>query len=70
MKDLINKIDDMDIKPVSELSEIDGYFKTIREYTYKKEINDLTIKLKTETNKMKRQEIAQKIVEIKMKESM
>ena len=68
--DLINKIDDMDIKPVSELSEIDGYFKTIREYTYKKEINDLTIKLKTETNKMKRQEIAQKIVEIKMKESM
>lgn len=68
--DLINKIDDMDIKPVSELNEIDGYFKTIREYTYKKEINDLTIKLKTETNKMKRQEIAQKIVEIKMKESM
>lgn len=67
---LVNEIDDISFNVVEDIDEIDGYFKTIREYIYRKEIDDLTIELKKETNKIKRQEIAQKIVEIKMKESM
>ncbi len=67
--DLVLKIDSMDFKVEDDYSIIDSYFKTIREYINKKEITNLTNELKKEINVNKRKEIAQKIVEIKMKES-
>lgn len=67
--DLVIKIDDMDIDLINDISDMDSYFKTIKEYINKEKITSLTNELKVETSDSKRREIAQKIVEIKMKES-
>lgn len=70
-KDLINlavDIDGLDLKEKID-NDIDDCFKTIKEYLYNNQIKKLTNELKTETNEIKRKEIAQKIVELKMKES-
>lgn len=69
-KDLINliiEIDELDVKNSND--SLDDYFDTIREYQYTNQIMKLTNELKNETNIIKRKEIAQKIVELKMKES-
>lgn len=67
--DLVIKIDGMDINLVNTTSDMDEYFKTIKEYINKSKITDLTNELKKTTSDSKRREIAQKIVEIKLKES-
>ena len=50
------------------MEEIDNCFDTIKEFSTKKQIENLQAKLKTETNDVVRKEIAKKIVEIKLKE--
>lgn len=70
-KELINlviKINDMEIILADSTEEMDTYFKTIREYMSKVEIKKLTEELKKASDS-KKKEIAQKIVEIKKKES-
>ena len=71
-KDLINlivEIDDLNYTKDELSDNIDEYFNTIRQYLYKQKIDKLTNDLKNETNEIKRREIAQKIIDIKMKES-
>ena len=58
----------MDIILADSTEEMDTYFKTIREYMSKVEIKKLTEELKKASDS-KKKEIAQKIVEIKKKES-
>lgn len=72
-KDLINiivKIDDMDLNMCDDIEEFNTYIKVIKEYISKKQIDDLTNELKSESSEIKRKEIAKRIVEIKMKECM
>ena len=71
-KDLINliiNIDDLNYTKEELEDSIDNYFNVIKESLYNNQINKLTNQLKNETNEIKRKEIAQQIVEIKMKES-
>ena len=71
-KELINlivEIDDLDYTNDELSDNIDEYFDTIRDYLYKQKIEKLTNDLKNETNELKRKEIAQKIIDIKIKES-
>ena len=49
------------------MEEIDNYFDTIKEFSNKKQIDNLKEKLKAETNDVVRKEIAKKIIEIKSK---
>ena len=65
---LIIEIDELDFNDND--ADIDDYFKTIKEYLYNSQITKLTNDLKNETNAIKRKEIASKIVDLKMKESM
>ena len=68
---LINRvieIDSLDYSDNYTLDEIDSYFNTIKEYSNKKQINELSNKLKNETNEVVRKEIAKKIEAI-IKES-
>ena len=70
-KELINLIIDIDDSNYTqdELNEdIENYFKLIREYLYESKIKQLTESLKNETNEIKRKEIAQEIMQIKLKE--
>ena len=72
-KDLINlviEIDDIDYSSGELDDDIENYFKVIKQYLYEERINKLKNDLKNETNEIKRKEIAQKIVDIKMKESL
>ena len=69
--ELINKtieIDGLEYKDEYTYDEIDSYFNTIKEYSNKKQINELSNKLKNETNEVVRKEIAKKIEAI-IKES-
>ena len=71
-KDLINliiDIDDLEYANEQLNEDIDSYFDVIKESLYKSQIEKLTIELKKETNEIKRKEIAQKIIDIKLKES-
>lgn len=71
-KDLINliiNIDDLEYTKDQLEESIDDYFKVIKEDLYKNQIKKLTNDLKNETNEIKRKEIAEKIVELKKKES-
>ena len=71
-KELINLVIDIsDLKYTEdELNDnIDNYFDVIKESLYNNQIVKLTGELKNESNSVKRMEIAQKIVDLKIKES-
>ena len=71
-KELINLVVDIsDLKYTEdELNDnIDNYFDVIKESLYNNQIVKLTSELKNESNSVKKMEIAQKIVDLKMKES-
>lgn len=71
-KELINlliEIDSLDYT-IDNSNELDDYFNVVKEYLYNSQIEKLTNELKSETNEIKRREIAQKIIDLKMKESM
>ena len=71
-KELINLVVDIsDLKYTGdELNDnIDNYFDVIKESLYNNQIVKLTSELKNESNSVKKMEIAQKIVDLKMKES-
>ena len=71
-KELINLVVDIsDLKyTLDELNDnIDNYFDVIKESLYNNQIVKLTSELKNESNSVKRMEIAQKIVDLKIKES-
>lgn len=71
-KELINLVIDIsDLKYTEdELNDnIDNYFDVIKESLYNNQIVKLTSELKNESNSVKKMEIAQKIVDLKMKES-
>ena len=71
-KELINLVIDIsDLKYTEdELNDnIDNYFDAIKESLYNNQIVKLTSELKNESNSVKKMEIAQKIVDLKMKES-
>ena len=68
---LVNRvleIDSLNYKEEYTLDEIDSYFNVIKEYSSKKQINELQNKLKNETNVVVRKELAKKIMEIRVKE--
>ena len=70
-KELINLVVDIsDLKYTEdELNDnIDNYFDVIKESLYNNQIVKLTSELKNESNSVKRMEIAQKIVDLKIKE--
>ena len=67
---LINRLVEIDELNYSEnytMEEIDSYFKTIKEYSNKNQIEELKKKLKNETNDVVRKELAKKI-EVLIKE--
>lgn len=71
-KELINLVvDTSDLKYTEdELNDnIDNYFDVIKESLYNNQIKKLTSELKNESNSVKKIEIAQRIVDLKMKES-
>ena len=71
-KELINLVVDIsDLKYTEdELNDnIDNYFDVIKESLYNNQIVKLTSELKNESNSVKKIEIAQRIVDLKMKES-
>ena len=71
-KDLINLVVNIsDLKYTEdELNDkIDNYFDVIKESLYNNQIEKLKSELKSEQNSVKRMEIAQKIVDLKIKES-
>ena len=70
-KELINLVVDIsDLKYTEdELNDnIDNYFDVIKESLYNNQIKKLTSELKNESNSVKKIEIAQRIVDLKMKE--
>lgn len=70
-KDLINLAVDIDGLDLIEKvdNDLEDCFNVIREYLFNNQIKKLTNELKRETNEIKRKEIAQKIVDLKMKEN-
>ena len=62
-------IDELHIKKDFTMEEIDEYINTIKEYEKKKQIKELSEKLKNESNEVVRKEIAKKIFDIRIKES-
>ena len=70
-KELIKRliyIDELNYKEEYTMEEIDGYFDVIKEYSNKKQIEELSNKLKNETNEVVRKELAKKIFDIRIKE--
>ncbi len=66
---LINKVSSLNLNVCEDENDLNTYFDAIRQYIYKKRINDLTLELKKETNAIRKKEIAKQIVELKIKES-
>jgi DNA primase len=62
----VSYIDSLELNKEYTMEEIDNYFDTIREFSSKKQIENLQEKLKNETNDVVRKEIAKKIIDIKM----
>ena len=62
----VSYIDSLELNKEYTMEEIDNYFDTIKEFSSKKQIENLQEKLKTETNDVVRKEIAKKIIDIKM----
>ena len=68
--ELVKRVSDIDSLDYSEnytMEEIDNYFDTIKEFSNKKQIENLQNKLKSETNDVVRKEIAKKIIDLKIK---
>ena len=66
-----DKIENIEVTKVIDLKDdnIDNYFDVIKESLYNNQIKKLTSELKNESNSVKKIEIAQRIVDLKMKES-
>ena len=64
----VSYIDSLELSENYTMEEIDNCFDTIKEFSTKKQIENLQAKLKTETNDVVRKEIAKKIIDIKMNE--
>ena len=64
----VSFIDSLELNKEYTMEEIDNYFDTIKEFSNKRQIENLREKLKNETNDVVRKEIAKKIIEIKMNE--
>jgi len=64
----VSYIDSLDYSENYTMEEIDNCFDTIKEFSSKKQIENLQAKLKTETNDVVRKEIAKKIIDIKLNE--
>ncbi|MBQ1496432.1 MAG: DNA primase [Bacilli bacterium] len=62
-------IDELNIKNDFSIEEINEYIETIKEYEKKKQIKELSDKLKNESNEVVRKEIAKKIFDIRIKEN-
>ena len=62
----VTDIDSLDYKNEYTMEEIDNCFDTIKEFSTKKQIENLQEKLKNETNDVVRKEIAKKIIDIKI----
>ena len=62
----VSFIDSLELNKEYTMEEIDNYFDTIKEFSSKKQIENLQEKLKNETNDVVRKEIAKKIIDIKM----
>ena len=65
----VSEIDELNINREYTKEEIDDYFDAIKEYSNKKQIKELSEKLKNETNEVVRKEIAKKIFDIRIKEN-
>ena len=65
----VTEIDELNLKDTYTLEEIDEYINTIKEYSEKEQIKELSNKLKNETNEVVRKELAKKIFEIRIKEN-
>ena len=64
----VSYIDSLELSENYTMEEIDNCFDTIKEFSTKKQIENLQAKLKTETNDVVRKEIAKKIIDIKLNE--
>ena len=62
----VSEIDSLDLGDNYKMEEIDNYFDVIKEFSSKKQIENLQNKLKTETNEVVRKEIAKKIIDLKI----
>ena len=62
----VTEIDSLDYSENYSIEEIDNYFDTIKEFSNKKQIENLQNQLKNETNDIVRKEIAKKIIDIKL----
>ena len=62
----VSEIDSLDLGDNYKMEEIDNYFYVIKEFSSKKQIENLQNKLKTETNEVVRKEIAKKIIDLKI----
>jgi len=62
----VTYIDSLELNKEYSMEEIDNYFDTIKEFSNKRQIENLKEKLKNETNDVVRKEIAKKIIDIKM----
>ena len=65
----VSEIDDLKYDKKGSKTEIDEYFDTIKEYQKKKQIKELSEKLKNESNDVVRKELAKKIFDIRVKEN-
>lgn len=63
----VSEIDSLDLSNEYKMEEIDNYFDVIKEFSNKKQIENLQDKLKTETNEVLRKELAKKIIDLKIK---
>ena len=62
----VSYIDSLDLSDNYKMEEIDNYFDVIKEFSSKKQIENLQNKLKTETNEVIRKELAKKIIDLKI----
>ena len=62
----VSYIDALDLSENYKMEEIDNYFDVIKEFSNKKQIENLQNKLKTETNEVIRKELAKKIIDLKI----
>lgn len=62
----VSYIDSLDLSENYKMEEIDNYFDVIKEFSNKKQIENLQNKLKTETNEVIRKELAKKIIDLKI----
>ena len=64
----VGEIENLNLKEECSLEEIDDYIKTIRQYNVMNIKNDLKKKMAEETDPIKKASLAQKIVDLKLRE--